>query len=112
MRCRTASMYLPRAPEDELPARVRKHSAECLRCQAEAARYRGLVRDLHGLGGVVERAPRKLAAAVLETMDAEAPEPGRSRVWAAAGAAAAGGAALAGAFVVRRLQRKGLGVAA
>lgn len=105
-------MYLPRSPEGDLPERVRKHTAECLRCQAEAARYRGLVRDLHGLSNVVEQAPRDLAVAVLEAMDAEAPEPGRSRAWAAAGAAAAGGAALAGAFVVRRLQRKGLGVAA
>lgn len=88
------------------PAMVRRHRAGCLRCQAEAVRMRGLLRDLASLRAEVLAAPPGLHAAVMERLGDQglgAPAVSvRARVAAGAGAAVVAVAAIAGGLVLRR----------
>lgn len=42
------------------------HLESCLRCQAEAARYRGLGRELKQIAALVDQAPSGMVDAVME----------------------------------------------
>lgn len=100
VRSRLPSLEGPAA----LPAPLKRHAASCLRCQAEAARYRSLRRRLADLGTVVEPAPASLADAVAAALDMpglteESPRTGATKT---AVAAAAGAAIVAGAAVLLR----------
>jgi hypothetical protein len=86
-----------------LTGRRGDHAAVCLRCQAEAAKYRRLRRGLAGLAGVVELAPAEIAASIRETVAQESePEMAPGRL---AGVAAAGAAAFVAAGTVVVLRR-------
>lgn len=88
---------------DDLSGRRGEHAATCLRCQAEAAKYRRLRRSLATLAGVVELAPPGLAGLVNQAVTGE-PEAG-STVGRLAGVAAAGAAAVVAAGTVVVLRR-------
>jgi anti-sigma factor RsiW len=65
MQCEQVSELLPNIVEDgvEASAEVRAHIESCLRCQAEVAHYKKLLRSLHALRvEVLEPAPGMLAA--------------------------------------------------
>ncbi len=92
--CRVVAQRIPLAgPDESFGATLDTHVAECLTCQAEAARYRKLLRALSALSDDLEPAPAGLAAAVESALDAASrrrrPPVGLSRVAAATGAVAA-----------------------
>ena len=84
------------------------HVAQCLRCQAELARYSRLKRQLSSLAEVVEPAPAPLAPAVEHEIGTEPEEsappkrgPQVGRVAATGGAVAAAAAGAAAVIVWR-----------
>ena len=70
--CRQAAAYLPSiaAGEEGADARARDHIAECLRCQAEVAAYRRLLRHLRALRHDEVPSPPGALAAVLAALEA------------------------------------------
>ena len=64
--CRVVALRLP-AVEDagDLSPRLADHVSTCLRCQAEAARYRSLHRRLGRLESVTHEAPEGFVASVM-----------------------------------------------
>ena len=63
--CRAVNMTLASLDADtELVEPLASHLESCLRCQAEAARYRSLQRSLVGLSNQIETAPAGFAADV------------------------------------------------
>lgn len=109
--CMFVRSLAPSVAESALPDRLDRHTANCLACQAELARYSKLRRRLAAMAMVVEPAPQTLAAEVAVSIQDPRDLPGRSsrrrhlaRAAAAAGAVAA---ATAGAVAVRR-QTKGI----
>lgn len=105
--CESVERFLPAyvAGEETLDSRTLTHVAECLRCQAEIARYRRMLRTLHGLRLDREVAPPNLLSSVMSRLD-QAPGTGRGRV-VVAGVASAAGAVAATAIIVW-LGRRGL----
>ena len=105
--CRRTQRRLVAAIDGELEsARLEAHLAACLRCQAEASRYRRIAREMAGLGSAGESAPPFLAPAVAHrvaqmaaseaTNDPEASgSPAAARVAVAGALAAAAGTAVA-----------------
>jgi hypothetical protein len=110
--CRLVAMRLPGVEStSELGPRLATHAASCLRCQAEAARYRSLRRRLAELEDVAHPAPEGFVATVMsrlaEPLSDVVALPRRYLPSPATVAAAATGAAvvLTGvAMVLRRLQ--------
>lgn len=106
--CRVVAMRLPGVDESgQLSPRLANHVDTCLRCQAEAARYRSLQRRLGQLEAVTYPAPEGLAAAVIERLSRPMPQVASLRrrlVPSPAAVAAATGAAVATVIVLRRLQ--------
>ncbi len=111
--CRIVAMRLPNLGDpSELGTRLAGHTASCLRCQAEAARYRSLRRHLAELSSVTYPAPPGFVSSVMGRLTDPVIEVARrtrqtvkSRVVAVAAASAAV-VATAGtlALIVRRLQ--------
>ncbi len=111
--CRIVAMRLPDIEDpSELGTRLAKHTASCLRCQAEAARYRSLRRHLVELSTVTYSTPEGFVPSVMGRLTDPVIEVARrtrqtvkSRVVAVAAASAAV-VATAGtlALIVRRLQ--------
>ena len=112
-RCTVVRIRLPGVDSvDDLGERLSSHVEACLRCQAEAARYRTLRRRLGALSDDVMAAPASLiptVAARIELEESENPEDVRIglrraavAVSAAAGAAVA---ATAGTIIVVGLRR-------
>ena len=102
MRCDEISQYLAGAVDDTtvLDAPATHHVSSCLRCQAELAHYRRLLRSLRSLREEPVTAPADLPALVWARIDAgDRPSPWPRRV-AYAGAVAATAAAGAGAIVL------------
>ncbi len=106
--CDSVGACLPAwvAGEEELEGAARDHVAQCLRCQADVARYKRMLRTLHALRSDGPLDPPAVMAELL--VDVE--RPGRSRLvpgpWTAvvlAGLAAAAGAAGAVVLVRRPL---------
>ena len=70
--CRLAAPYLPSiaAGEDGASVRARDHIQGCLRCQAEVAAYRRVLRHLRGLRHDEVPSPPGALAAVLVALEA------------------------------------------
>jgi hypothetical protein len=70
--CRQAAAYLPSiaAGEDGANARAHQHIGGCLRCQAEVAAYRRLLRHLRSLRYDEVPSPPGALAAVLAALEA------------------------------------------
>jgi len=79
-----------------------RHVSSCLRCQAELAQYRRLLRTLHQMREEPVRVPGDLQGLILARIDAS--DGGRAAPWARraayAGAVAATAAGAAGAIVL------------
>jgi hypothetical protein len=98
--CEHVARFLPAyvAGEETLDPRTLAHVAECLRCQAEIARYRRMLRTLHGLRLDREVAPASLLGSVISGLDQPL---GARRAWVViAGVASAAGAVAATAVIV------------
>jgi anti-sigma factor RsiW len=83
-----------------LDAAASRHVGSCLRCQAELAQYRRLLRTLRSLRHQPVEVPGDLAALVLARLDAGGRTPPWARRVAVAGALAATAAGAAGAIAV------------
>jgi anti-sigma factor RsiW len=112
-RCALVRMRLPGVESvDELGERLAAHAGTCLRCQAEAARYRTLRRRLGALSREELKAPGALLPSVvtrIEREEAQSMTDPRARLRRAAVAiSAATGAAVAataGTIIVVGLRR-------
>jgi hypothetical protein len=87
--CRQAATRLPAlaAGEPAIDERLGRHVAECLRCQAEVAAYRRILRHLRSLRDDETAPPTGAIADVLEAIAAASLEesaPGTSRILRAA----------------------------
>lgn len=107
--CELTQRRLPAAVDDaSVLGRLHAHLAVCLRCQAEAARYRKMSRQLSALAHVHETAPAGLVAAVERRIAGPAAvETAEPRGSSATRAAAVVGAiaAAAGTAVVVKMMR-------
>ena len=113
VRCEDVAELLPGAVDGtrSVDRRTVRHVASCLRCQAELARYHGLLRRLHELRAHRPELPAGLIADVLDALDASvARRTVRSalagRRWAYGGGAALGALAI-GATVAVAISRSG-----
>jgi anti-sigma factor RsiW len=107
--CEHVARFLPAyvAEEETLDSRTLAHVAECLRCQAEIARYRRMLRTLHGLRLDREAAPASLLSSVIAGLDRP---PGARRAWLlVAGLVSATGAVAATATILWLGHRDALG---
>lgn len=112
-RCAVVRLRLPGVDSvDDLGERLSRHVETCLRCQAEAARYRTLRRRLGALSRDELTAPATLVPSVVARIDREQAEAttdlrvGLRRVVVAISAAAgAAAAATAGTIIVVGLRR-------
>lgn len=106
--CRLVAMRLPGLEDaSDLGPRLSGHVSTCLRCQAEAARYRSLHRGLGALEDVVHPAPVGMVAAVMGRLSQPFTEVVALRhrlIPTPAAVAAATGAAVVTIVVLRRLQ--------
>lgn len=105
--CDAVARFLPAyaAGEQELDPQTLAHVAECLRCQAELARYRRMLRALHGLRLERELPPNGVLGGVLAALDEQ---PGAEHLWmVVAGVASAAGALAATAAVLWLGHRRG-----
>ena len=50
---------------------VESHRESCLRCQADAARHRGVAREVHALGHETVRAPEAMQGRVMSRLGAQ-----------------------------------------
>ena len=111
--CRVVAMKLPGVDDTEdLGPRLSDHLSTCLRCQAEAARYRSLHRSLGALEEVTYTAPEGFVASVMKRLSdpvtavVSAPRrllPSRATIAAAATGAAVVATAGTLAVVLHRL---------
>ena len=106
--CRVVAMRLPGVDDAaDLSPRLANHVSTCLRCQAEAARYRTLQRRLGSLEEVNYAAPEGLVASVMGRLSDPLSEVVALRhrlIPSPAAVAAATGAAVVAIVVLRRLQ--------
>lgn len=105
--CRAVRALLPSLDDpDTLRGPPAAHLGVCLRCQAEAARYRRLRRSLAALPERVEQAPAGLVGEVAQRLGEADPEASNAPVRAARVAAAAGAVvAAAGTVAMVRWMR-------
>jgi anti-sigma factor RsiW len=85
---------------DALDPTASRHVGSCLRCQAELAQYRRLLRSLRSLRDEPVTVPADLAALVFARLDAGNRTPPWARRVAYAGALAATAAGAAGAIAI------------
>lgn len=112
MKCTDLDQWLPSVADEELPAAAQLHVDECLRCQAEVARFRKLRRLTLSVSSLQLRPPDELLADVLSGLSsgtnrlAERARAGRRRAAYAWGLSAATVSAGVGvALVVIRSRR-------
>ncbi|NND03624.1 MAG: hypothetical protein HKN91_12635 [Acidimicrobiia bacterium] len=108
IKCKTVRSLGPDVADlPRLPVTLAEHSSSCLRCQAQAARYRKLRRELGALSRHSSSAPVRLLApvdaAIARTSQAEAPKATSKVVATVAGATAV--AASVVAVALRRRSR-------
>lgn len=116
MRCEEVAALLPQVIDGERvqdPEAVR-HVESCLRCQAQLAHYRRLLRLLHQLRYQVPTPPPGLVADILSAVEEAAERgavrsilSGRRLAYVGGFAAAAGAAGVAGAVVVMANRGRG-----
>lgn len=99
-KCDAVARFLPAyvAGEQELDPSTLAHVAECLRCQAEIARYRRMLRALHSLRLDREPTPTGLLGSILADLE-EQPRAGRLWLLAASLGPAVGVVAATAALV-------------
>ena len=106
--CRVVAIRLPGVDDiTDLSPRLAGHASTCLRCQAEAARYRSLSRRLGALEDVSYEAPEGFVAAVMDRLSQPLTDVVALRnrlIPSPAAVAAATGAAVVAIVVLRRLQ--------
>lgn len=111
MSCEAAAPALPALAvgDEPAPAGVRAHVEQCLRCQADIAAYRRMLRVMRALAGE-QRDPGPAAVGELLAMLAEASDPDRAPLrWAVSvGGVAAAAASAAGVLVWRSRRRLAL----
>ncbi len=78
--CLQTAQMLPGIVDGDLPAAVVKHLESCLRCQAEASRYRKIQRELEKLRFQVAEPPVDLVAPVLAALDQAVARRSRIRI--------------------------------
>jgi hypothetical protein len=116
--CRHAAAYLPSiaAGEDGASAKVQEHVGGCLRCQAEVAAYRRLLRHLRSLRNEEMPSPPGALAAVLAALEAaelgEHPAVNRALRMAYVGGITVATAAAGAAGVLVWMNRRRMGLAA
>jgi len=97
--CTAVAARLPST--DEVAGVLASHASSCLRCQAEQARYRSLLRALGSLPLESVRAPDDLVGSVVARLDESVDRRSSPAVVKTAVAAAAGAVVVAaGAFVL------------
>ena len=96
VRCEAIAELLPRVVDDPraVDRRTVRHVTSCLRCQAELARYHGLLRRLHQLRSHHPDPPAGLIGEVLDALDAPVTRRTVRSVLAGRRLAYGGGAAL------------------
>ncbi|MGB9358478.1 MAG: hypothetical protein WCC01_07975 [Acidimicrobiia bacterium] len=112
-RCTVVRMRLPSVDSiDDLGERLAGHVKSCLRCQAEAARYRTLRRRLGALSRDLATAPATLVPSVVARIEIDEAETSadlriglRRAAVAVSAAAGAAVAATAGTIIVVGLRR-------
>jgi anti-sigma factor RsiW len=67
--CLQAAQLLPGIVDGDIPPAVMRHLETCLRCQAEASRYRKIARELEKLKSQVAEPPIDLVAPVFEALE-------------------------------------------
>ncbi len=67
--CIQTAQFLPGIVDGDIPAAAAKHLESCLRCQAEASRYRKISRELSKLRNQVAEPPMDLVAPVFEALE-------------------------------------------
>ena len=111
MQCESVAETLAEAADGTvvLAPSVRRHVDGCLRCQAEMAQYRKLLRALHGLADEVLVPPAGLAEAAIAQLDGVQDHRVRGHLRdhraAYLGGLAATAAGVAGAIVLARTRR-------
>ena len=102
VRCTIATAQLPGIVEGKgMRGRTAAHLASCLRCQAEAARYRLMARELRSLADLEIEAPTSLAEGVNVAIDVSPPLRLRRRIRSVERAVATGAVvAIAGTVAV------------
>jgi len=102
MRCDDVAPLLAEVVDGsvDLDPRSSRHVAACLRCQAELAQYRRLLRTLSQLGDEPVAVPADLLALIYARLDAGGTGAPWARRVAYAGALAATAAGAAGAIVL------------
>jgi hypothetical protein len=119
MRCEAVAETLPSILEGDTRGdpRAVRHVEACLRCQAELAQYRRLLRTLRRLRSELPEPPAGLVAAVLAHVETSAERHAlrsallRRRAAYATALAVAAGAAGAGAAVLAGRSRERVGLA-
>jgi anti-sigma factor RsiW len=117
MRCEEVALLLPEAVDGNEPVAlpVRRHIESCLRCQAELARYRRMLRGLQLLRTQFLEPSPGLLTSTLAAIEAASERQavrsvlsGRRLAYAGAvGGALAAAGATAAAVLVRRARRRG-----
>jgi anti-sigma factor RsiW len=117
MRCEEVALLLPQAVDGNEPVAlpVRRHIESCLRCQAELARYRRMLRGLQLLRTQFLEPSPGLLTSTLAAIEAASERQavrsvltGRRLAYAGAvGGALAAAGATAAAVLVRRARRRG-----
>jgi anti-sigma factor RsiW len=117
MRCEEVALLLPEAVDGNEPVAlpVRRHIESCLRCQAELARYRRMLRSLQLLRTQFLEPSPGLLTSTLAAIEAASERravrsilTGRRLAYAGAvGGALAAAGATATAVLVRRARRRG-----
>jgi anti-sigma factor RsiW len=108
--CEAVAGSLPAyvAGEGDLDERSARHVGSCLRCQADVARYRRMLRTLHALRDDTAEVPPGVLAGILSRLDGGAGR--RASVlldrWVAVGVAMAAGAAGAAGVLVWSSRRR------
>jgi hypothetical protein len=98
--CRRAVDAIPQIAAgegDELDLLTRSHVSECLRCQAEIASYRKMMRGLSSMRDQVIEAPGGSVTSLFEVLDQAADRAEASARWAVRAAYVGGFTAAAGA---------------
>ncbi|MER3395846.1 MAG: hypothetical protein C4318_00035 [Acidimicrobiia bacterium] len=67
--CLRAAQLLPGVVDGDIPKPVAKHLRSCIRCQAEASRYRKIARELAKLNSQFATPPMDLVGPVLDALD-------------------------------------------
>ena len=98
------------ADSARLPVALVDHSGSCLRCQAEAARYRRLRRELGALGEDSSSAPERLSVGV-DLAVARIPQTESTKTIAKVVATVAGATAAAASVVAVAVWRRSRAVA-